>query len=594
MTPGSPSLNEIDRATTRTSEKCGVAAVAIVVAYILIYLLAPTERALFTPDELRYAEVPREILSTGDWVVPRLAGVRYFEKPPLGYWVNALAQSTFGENRFAVRLPSTLSAGLTALLVFAFTKRWSGRTATGLFAAAVYLSFVEVYVIGTFNVLDGILTLFLTAAIIAFQRAITASKPAEQRRFALAAGAAAGCAFLTKGFLGLAVPAMVLGPWLLGERDLLRTAKLTLIAIVAAGVVVSPWAVEIHLREADFWRYFFWEEHVRRFLADNAQHRQPAYFYLTLLPLLAFPWLAWIPAALVGQRLASRHPHGHSQWRLIGLWIIVPLVFFSVSRGKLITYILPCFPALAIFVAMGLSSYLAEHRRGWLGLGAGINASILLVGVLVALAVFSGAIDPLLFHPSEPGLALFGAALLLGASAGLALLFRASGWQTSGQTSQGRGRVFTASVLVVVPVMLVAPFSVPQSLLEKKAPGLLLEPFASQVDERSVLITDSGTVRAVTWFFKRTDVHLTSSGELTYGFGYPEAAGRLLTDTDLEKIVADHAGSDDLLMICKRSCPIEDVERLPSHASRHAYGRFELWHAAAKPTMAEADGNTQR
>ena len=432
MTPGSPSLNEIDRATTRTSEKCGVAAVAIVVAYILIYLLAPTERALFTPDELRYAEVPREILSTGDWVVPRLAGVRYFEKPPLGYWVNALAQSTFGENRFAVRLPSTLSAGLTALLVFAFTKRWSGRTATGLFAAAVYLSFVEVYVIGTFNVLDGILTLFLTAAIIAFQRAITASKPAEQRRFALAAGAAAGCAFLTKGFLGLAVPAMVLGPWLLGERDLLRTAKLTLIAIVAAGVVVSPWAVEIHLREADFWRYFFWEEHVRRFLADNAQHRQPAYFYLTLLPLLAFPWLAWIPAALVGQRLASRHPHGHSQWRLIGLWIIVPLVFFSVSRGKLITYILPCFPALAIFVAMGLSSYLAEHRRGWLGLGAGINASILLVGVLVALAVFSGAIDPLLFHPSEPGLALFGAALLLGASAGLALLFRASGWQTSG------------------------------------------------------------------------------------------------------------------------------------------------------------------
>ena len=543
-------------------------AAILILAYVVLYRLTLSQRPLFTPDEMRYAEVSREMSATADWVVPRLAGVRYFEKPPLGYWLNALAQSVFGENRFAVRLPSAISAGLTALLVVAFTRRMTGRTSTGLFAAAVYLSFVEVYVIGTFNVLDGILALFLTAAIMAFHRACTASRPAEQYRFALAAGVAAGGAFLTKGLLGLAVPAMVLAPWLAWERMLPRGVKPALIAAVGTILVAGPWSWMIHVQEGDFWRYFFWEEHVRRFLADNAQHRRPPHFYLALLPLLAFPWLAWLPAAVSGYRQAPR-ARARSEWRLVVLWIIVPFVFFSASRGKLITYILPCFPALAVLVAAGLSVYMSGRGRGLLKLGAGINAGVLLVGMALALALLSGRMDAMLFRASEPGLVLVAGAMLLGAAAGMLVVAGNPHWVSA-----------AAAVMVVVPLMLVTPFCIPQALLERKASGLLLARFAPRIDARTVLVTDSGMIRAVAWFFKRGDVYVTSAGELAYGLAYPDAADRLLKRQDLKKLVATSAGANDVVLICKRSCRSRDLELLPAHAVRFSYGRFELWHAA--------------
>ena len=156
----------------------------VLCGWLVIYILPLGQRPLIMPDETRYAEIPREMLSTGDWVVPRLAGLRYFEKPPLGYWVNATSISLLGEHEFAVRLPSAVAAGLTALLVFGFARTVSRCAKTGIFAAAVYLTFVEVYLVGTFNVLDNLLTLFLTAAIIAFHRAVVS----RDARFALLAG----------------------------------------------------------------------------------------------------------------------------------------------------------------------------------------------------------------------------------------------------------------------------------------------------------------------------------------------------------------------------------------------------------------------
>ena len=355
----------------------------VLCGYVIIYLLPLGHRPLFTPDEMRYAEIPREMLSSGDWVVPRLAGLRYFEKPPLGYWVSAIAISLLGEHAFAVRLPSALAAGLTALLVLWFARATTGSTKTGVFAAAVYLTFVEVYVVGTFNVLDNLLALFLTATIIAFYRAAMSHRPLG---FALLAGFAAGGAFLTKGFLAFAIPAMVLTPWLLWERRLLRCMPLAVIALSAAIAVIAPWAVLIHLREGDFWSYFFWEEHIRRFLGDNAQHAQPIHYFALLLPLLAFPWLSLLPAAFSGQRAQASLPRRRSEWRLIWLWAVLPFVFFSVSRGKLITYILPCFPALAVFVAAGVSSYLSSGKSALVACGVLANSAILLM-VIAGLAV---------------------------------------------------------------------------------------------------------------------------------------------------------------------------------------------------------------
>ena len=89
---------------------------ALILVYLVVYILPLDLRPLMIPDETRYAEIPREMLKSGDWIVPRLNGLRYFEKPPMGYWLNAMSISLFGENGFAVRLSSALAAGLTALL----------------------------------------------------------------------------------------------------------------------------------------------------------------------------------------------------------------------------------------------------------------------------------------------------------------------------------------------------------------------------------------------------------------------------------------------------------------------------------------------
>ena len=132
--------------------------------FVLLYLMPLSVRPLFIPDETRYAEVPREMIATGDWMVPHLNGLRYFEKPVMGYWLTALSLKVFGENNLAVRLPSALAAGITMLLILLLC---SASGASGPFiswlAALIFMTSGGVALIGTFAVLDSVLAMFLTA-----------------------------------------------------------------------------------------------------------------------------------------------------------------------------------------------------------------------------------------------------------------------------------------------------------------------------------------------------------------------------------------------------------------------------------------------
>ncbi len=118
--------------------------------FLVLYVLPLGVRPLVIPDEARYAEIPREMLASGDWIVPRLNGLRYFEKPPLGYWLNAAAIWLFGENAFAIRFPSAVAAGLTAVLLFVWARRFTEDGATPWLATAVFLLSFEVLAIGVF------------------------------------------------------------------------------------------------------------------------------------------------------------------------------------------------------------------------------------------------------------------------------------------------------------------------------------------------------------------------------------------------------------------------------------------------------------
>ena len=560
-----------DRAPARVSDQATFRWGALVLcAWLVIYILPLGQRPLIVPDETRYAEIPREMLSTGDWVVPRLAGLRYFEKPPLGYWVNATAISLLGEHEFAVRLPSAVAAGFTALLVFGFARRTSRCAKTGIFAAAVYLTFVEVYVVGTFNVLDNLLALFLTAAIIAFHRALVS----HDARFALLAGMAAGAAFLTKGFLGFVIPALVLTPWLLWERRLLLSLHHAFLAALAAIAISAPWAVLVHLQEPDFWSYFFWEEHVRRFLGEDAQHPEPWFYFVALLPVFAFPWLCLLPAAFSGQRTPLASSRMRSEWRLIWIWAVLPFVFFSLSRGKLLTYILPCFPALAVFIATGVSSCLESGKGRLVRGGILANCAILVLVIAGMAAIGAGLWSPGLWTPGEPRLALFALAIGLGVGAGL-----------HAYRSRRSHYLLVGSALMTVPMLLAAPFSMPSEVLAHKAPGGLLEAFAERVEKSTVVISDASMVRATTWYFKRSDVYLIGKHELAYGLGYPDSAHRLLDEGALRALIDASAGNRALAMVCKRRCPSWALDVLSSRADRHRGGQFVIWYLPAEGSV---------
>ena len=154
-------------------------AIALLVLFALVYLLPLGVRPLSSPDEVRYGEIAREMIASGDWVSPHFNGARYFEKPILGHWLNSVSVAALGESRFAVRLPVALATGLSALIVFLLARRFLARS-TAVLASAIFLTTLIVAGCGSVAVLDAFLALFVTAAVGAYYVAVTAETRRER------------------------------------------------------------------------------------------------------------------------------------------------------------------------------------------------------------------------------------------------------------------------------------------------------------------------------------------------------------------------------------------------------------------------------
>lgn len=498
--------------------------------YLLLYIIPLGVRPLIIPDESRYAEIPREMIETGDWVVPRLDGIRYFEKPVLGYWLNAASIKIFGENAFAVRLPSALAAGLSALMVFMLVVRFGGGYSNGMLASLILLTSLEVLGIGVFSVLDTIFSMFVTGAMTSFFFAHTAERAANRKALLALFGAFCGLAFLTKGFIGFAVPAAAVAPFLIWQRrwrDLYRIPWLPLASAIA---VALPWAVMIHLREPDFWHYFFWIEHIKRFMSDHPQHPFPFWFFIPVVIGGALPWTALLPAAIPSVvKEQGRNP----LVRFAVCWFLFPFLFFSASHGKLGTYILPCYMPLAILTSMGLLRYFKDgkekaFRRGTVSLLA-------FVGVLAAtLAISQTSLVPgqKLFQPQETWKWTLGVAgLLVWGMLALSSL-KANG-------ARKKIALYAAAPLIF---LFSAHFAIPTQPRSGKAPGDFLLRHADRIRPDSTIVSDRKLVRAVCWFYKRSDVFLyVKSGELAYGLSYPDSKHRLLSADQFKHLVAKGA-----------------------------------------------------
>ncbi|HET7922723.1 MAG TPA: glycosyltransferase family 39 protein [Gammaproteobacteria bacterium] len=315
-------------------------------------------RDLFQTDEGRYAEIPREMVVTGDWITPRLNGFKYFEKPALQYWITAVAYELFGESNWTSRLWTALSGFLGVLMTAWVGARLFGRAA-GWGAALVLASSLYYVVMGHFNTLDMGLTFFMGLTLFGFLSAMQAADRGNlraRRGWMYLAWAAAALGLLSKGLEAVVLPGAVFVFHSLVTRDWKRWKQLHYYGgVLIFLVIAAPWFVLVSLRNPDFAYHFFIFEHFERFLTPVARRPGAWWFFIPILIGGLLPWWPQFVRALAGARRGETPGAGGFNVQLfLWLWCAIIFVFFSFSDSKLDSYILPIFPALALLVGREL------------------------------------------------------------------------------------------------------------------------------------------------------------------------------------------------------------------------------------------------
>jgi 4-amino-4-deoxy-L-arabinose transferase-like glycosyltransferase len=367
----------------RKSWKLGVAAVFGTVLWFA--LLA--ERPLFDPDEGRYAEIPREMLSGGDWVIPHLNALVYLEKPTLQYWLTALAFRSFGQNEFAARLCTGLAGYLSLATVFFIGRRLWGIEA-GVRALLLVSASTLFVLLGHQLTLDMLLSFLLIAALGSFLMAQARRDSEAWRAWMLCCWAAMALAVLTKGLIGVLIPAATLSVYLVWQRDWMLLRRLNLRwGLPSFTAIAAPWFVLAARGNPQFLRFFFVREHFQRFLTPIEHRTQPWWFFVPVLVVAIMPWLPQATRVLIAP-FTDRAPRGQfDAARLLWIWCVFILLFFSCSDAKLIPYILPAVPALALLCA----SRKAAQASGSLLAGALLSLASCMALLVYASGRWSGS-----------------------------------------------------------------------------------------------------------------------------------------------------------------------------------------------------------
>jgi len=530
-------------------------------AFVVFYLLPLMTHGMWIPDETRYAQISQEMLLKGDWIAPHFMGIRYFEKPIAGYWFIAIGQAVFGDNLFGVRIASALSTGLSILLAYLLARRLWNDPRKSFAAALLYMSFGLIAGQAGYSNLDPQFTLWVNLSLVALWFALQGQTLRERRLGWAALGFACGMGFLTKGFLAWLLPVLIALPYTLWQRRFTELLRFGPLAVLVAALVCLPWALSIHAHEPDFWRFFFWHEHIRRFAAEDAQHSRPWWFYLPLLVVSSLPWAALLPSTLL-QAWKDKRQAGIG---FLLLWLLLPLAFFSLSRGKLPTYIMPCLLPLALLMGSTLIDRLNQARGRALRLNALLN---LVIGV--------GALAGLIYiQVSKP---LYGHDEMLALSLVFIMLM---GWIIANLLAASRPLVLWATpALGTLLLVALLPSGMPASVVHNKMPDQFINQHLEQLRQTtSLLSNDLGAASALAWRLQRPDVALyNTAGELKYGLGYPDSSPRKI---DLDQIQpwmsqALKQGSVGVVMQVNDVQEIQEVERLPLGGQRYEQGNLVI------------------
>jgi 4-amino-4-deoxy-L-arabinose transferase-like glycosyltransferase len=312
-------------------------------------------RPYITPSEGRYIEIPRQILATGDWLTPHLNGVQYFEKPPLFYWMQAVFLSigeVLGEGEFWGRIATALVVVFTCLVTYAVGRIIYNRRA-GVLASLALATSILGYGLSRVSMLDAPVSLFLTCTIASF---LFAQKTGKVKFYYLMYVAAA-LAVMTKGLIGIVIPAMVIGSWILLTKNwqILKQARL-FTGLLLFLAIAAPWHILMARAHPEFANFYFIHEHFERFLTSEHKRTAPWWFFIAVTFAGFFPYWFVTPQLFRGLWKKTEN-------LFLLLWILLPLLFFSSSHSKLVPYIFPIFPPLFVLIGKRLSDMWDSKKK---------------------------------------------------------------------------------------------------------------------------------------------------------------------------------------------------------------------------------------
>ncbi|HET6277981.1 MAG TPA: glycosyltransferase family 39 protein, partial [Candidatus Polarisedimenticolia bacterium] len=408
MPASSPTLR------TKRHPAIAIARGAILLPLLIgLYLAGLGSVPLIDPDEGRYAEIPREMLADQDFVTPHLNGVAFLEKPPLYFWLESVSIFAFGLNETAFRLCSALF-GLAGLAVaYILARSMSDRRSA--WQATLILATSPLYIIlAHLNTIDMTLSFFLTACLACFWLAHDRTPGRTGQLLYLGMFAASAGAVLSKGLIGIAIPGAVIAAYLLitGRWGCLKHAP-WIAGITLFLLLALPWHALVALQHPEFLALYFVREHFLRFATSYAHAQSPYWYYAPVLLAGMLPWTGLLPMTIPLFRASSVRTVIRERPHLVflALWSGIIVFLFSLSRGKLATYVLPALMPLAILAALAWRE--AIRARQFARLRSGLILSMVALGAiamtlaLVAAGKLTWLFAPVALAPFIPAAALF-------------------------------------------------------------------------------------------------------------------------------------------------------------------------------------------
>ncbi len=345
----------------------------------LLYFLNLGRSDLWAPDEPRYAQIAKEIVNRGDWILMHINGRVYGDKPPLFFWFVALSSYLWnGFTSFSARFPSALFGTLTVLLTFFLGKKiYSSRT--GFISGLILATSLHFAYLSTRANIDATLTFFTTASLCCFFLWYQDGKAEEVRqhrrtRSLLIYGFYVSMAFATlaKGPIGFILPFLVSFIYLFVQKDYKDIKRMKLMpGIPLLLAIVIAWYLPAVLMGGKTYLEQNLFRHTTEAYRTGWTHPQPFYYYLYSFPASFMPWVVFLPGA-IAYGFSKTTVGNRKEFLFLSVWWIVILVFFSLSRSKRALYLLPLYPAASLMVGKLWSDFstqpLDRFRRGWISL----------------------------------------------------------------------------------------------------------------------------------------------------------------------------------------------------------------------------------